>query len=164
MADQKEDSFKVIDRRPFTSEGELRKEALEEEKRESTAAAFTSKQASGQPTAARLSGTSGAPQTAPDIPPSRTFQNLVNLLTQNAAMFLGGYTDPRSGQAMLDLDGAREIIDMLDVLYEKTRGMLAPSDEQLLLDVLGSLKMSYLEMTKAATGPAMKKDKAKSRP
>ena len=40
MSDNKqEDSFRVIDRRPFTSEGELRQEVVEEEKREADRAA-----------------------------------------------------------------------------------------------------------------------------
>ncbi len=30
-------------------------------------------------------------------------------------MLLGGYADPRTGQPVLDLEGAREMIDMLDV-------------------------------------------------
>ena len=38
MADHKEETFRVIDRRPFTSEGELRKEVVEEEEREAKAA------------------------------------------------------------------------------------------------------------------------------
>ena len=37
-------------------------------------------------------------------------------------MLLGGYADPRTGQPVLDLEGAREMIDMLDVLREKTHG------------------------------------------
>ncbi len=39
---------------------------------------------------------------------------LINFVAQNAAMLLGAYPDPRSGQPMLDLEGARELIDMLD--------------------------------------------------
>ena len=86
---------------------------------------------------------------------------LINFVAQNAAMLLGAYPDPR-GQAMLDLEGARELIDMLDALRDATRGNLAPDDDRLLLDVLGSLKLSYMEMTKAAA-KAMQ-EKAKARP
>jgi hypothetical protein len=64
---------------------------------------------------------------------------------------------------MLDLEGAREMIDMLDVLREKTVGNLAPEEDTLLLDVLGNLKLAFMEMTKAATAAAMQ-DKVKSRP
>jgi hypothetical protein len=103
-----------------------------------------------------------AREAAPTVASSRGFEMLVNFLAQNAAMLLGAYPDPRTGQAMLDLEGARELIDMLDALREATRGNLAPDDERLLLDVLGSLKLSFMEMTKAAA-KAMQ-EKAKARP
>jgi hypothetical protein len=91
---------------------------------------------------------------------SPAFENLVRSLGQNAAMLLGGYADPRTGQPMLDLEGAREMIDMLDVLREKTRGNLAPEEDSLLLDVLGNLKLAFMEMAKAAA----QHEKAQSRP
>ena len=65
-------------------------------------------------------------------------------------MLLGGYADPQTGRPVLDLEGAREMIDMLDVLHEKTRGNLTPEEDTLLLDVLGNLKLAYMEMAKAA--------------
>ena len=90
------------------------------------------------------------------------FENLVRSLGQNAAMLLGGYADPRTGQPMLDLEGAREMIDMLDALREKTLGNLAPEEDSLVMDILGNLKLAFMEMTKAAAAAAMQ-DKAKSR-
>ena len=87
---------------------------------------------------------------------------LINFVAQNAAMLLGAYPDPRTGQAMLDLDGARELIDMLDALRESTRGNLASDDDHLLLDVLGQLKLSYMEMTQAAAKAMQEKAKARS--
>jgi hypothetical protein len=95
------------------------------------------------------------------LKPSRGFESLVNFIAQNAAMVLGAYPDPRTGQPILDLEGARELIDMLDALRDATRGNLAAEDDRLLLDVLGSLKLSFMEMTKAAT-KAMK-EKAQPR-
>jgi len=87
---------------------------------------------------------------------------LINFVAQNAAMLLGAYPDPRTGQGMVDLEGAREMIDMIDALHQATRGNLAPEDERLLLDVAGSLKLSFMELTKAAA-KAMQ-EKAKARP
>jgi len=37
---------------------------------------------------------------------------------------------------------------MLDALHEKTKGNLAPEEDSLLLDLLGKLKMTFLEVTK----------------
>lgn len=85
---------------------------------------------------------------------------LVDFLVRNAAMMLGGYQDPRTGQTLLDLEGGREMIDMLDALRETTRGNLAAEDDRLLLDVIGQLKLSFMEVQKAAA--AAMKEKAKA--
>ena len=60
------------------------------------------------------------------------------------------------------MEGAREMIDMLDALREKTLGNLAPEDDRLLLDVLGSLKLSFMEVSKAAAQAVKEKAKARS--
>ncbi|MGB7562707.1 MAG: DUF1844 domain-containing protein [Candidatus Acidiferrales bacterium] len=80
----------------------------------------------------------------------KNFQLLVDLLARNAAALLGGIPDPGTGQTYLDLEGAREMIDMLDTLREKTKGNLAPEETSLLAEVLGSLKLSFMEISKAA--------------
>jgi hypothetical protein len=175
LSESKQDeSFKVVDRRLFTPEGEFRKEVAEQQDRERetapaaapvSATAATSK--AGPVDAGTITGKPVAPSAMPaPAPPedspkrSPVFENLIRSLGQNAAMLLGGYADPRTGQPVLDLEGAREMIDMLDVLQEKTRGNLAPEEETLLLDVLGNLKLAYMEMVKAAA----KHEKAQSRP
>ena len=176
MADPKqEESFKVIDRRLFNTEGEIRDEAVREERRKqetepspasspNSSAAGAQKRENATPKGSQKVEPA-RPADAPEaeVPkPSRGIQMLINFVAQNAAMLLGAYPDPRSGQPILDLEGARELIDMLDGLREASRGNLAPEDDRLLLDVLGSLKLSYMEMTKAAA-KAMQ-EKAKARP
>ena len=170
MADHKqEETFKVVDRRLFTESGELRKEVVEQHNREEEAAKkAVPPPAPPQATRNATLQSAGAPSPAsPDqadvnaIEPSRNFQMLVDFLTRNAAAMLGGMADPRTGQAFLDLEGAREIIDMLDALREKTRGNLATADEDLLIEVLGSLKLTFMEVSKAATEAMNKKAKAK---
>ena len=117
MPDEKhDDSFKVVDRRLFTPEGELRPDALEHERLKQEPPA-TARPTSSGPAASPAPNAAAAPAPAADTPkPSRSFQLLVDFLARNAAMLLGGYADPRTGQAILDLDGAREMIDMLDAL------------------------------------------------
>jgi hypothetical protein len=175
LSESKQDeSFKVVDRRLFTPEGELRKEVAEQQDREretvpvtastTAAGAGSTARATGAGTSAGTASTSSAiPAAAPaaDAPKrSPAFENLIRSLGQNAAMLLGGYADPRTGQPVLDLEGAREMIDMLDALREKTRGNLSPEEDTLLLDVLGNLKLAFMEMAKAAA----KQEKAQSRP
>ncbi|MGB2623118.1 MAG: DUF1844 domain-containing protein, partial [Candidatus Acidiferrum sp.] len=59
---------------------------------------------------------------------------------------------------------AHELIDMLDSLHEKTNGNLAPEENNLLLDLLGKLKMTYLEVSQAVAAQAATQAKAKTRP
>ena len=154
MPDEKQDaSFKVIDRRLFTPEGELREEAVESRRE-----ADTQTGEGGSSAASALPGAPDAspapaqsPQPAAEPPQAlRSFQVLVDFIARNAALLLGAYPDPRTGQAILDLEGAQELVDMLDALREKTRGNLAPEEDQLLIEIIGSLKMQFLEMSKAA--------------
>jgi hypothetical protein len=158
--EKQEESFRVIDRRLFNSEGQIREEAVREERSEKAVPAPEAKPSAPPPPVAAPSA--AAPEPASAIPSSRGFEMLVNFVAQNAAMLLGAYPDPRTGQAMLDLEGARELIDMLLALRDATRGNLAADDDRLLLDVLGSLQLSFMELTKAAA-KAMQ-DKAKARP
>ena len=173
MSESKQDeSFKVVDRRLFTPEGEFRKEVAEQQDRERETPPATAPASAPSAVAPSGAGTiAGKPATPSAMPaaappaedaPKRApaFENLIRSLGQNAAMLLGGYADPQTGRPMLDLEGAREMIDMLDVLREKTRGNLAPEEDTLLLDVLGNLKLAFMEMAKAAA----KQEKAQSRP
>jgi len=175
VADQKqEEAFRVVDRRLFTAEGELRKEVAEQERQDTieeerkavkaaSAASAPAKQAtSAVATAQQESAPTAKSEEAAVAAPvaSRGFQVLVDFLAGNAAARLGMLPDPRTGQAFLDLEGANELIDMLDALREKTRDNLTHEEEQLLLEVLRSLKLSYLEMTKAAV-QATKEEAAK---
>lgn len=165
-----EDSFKVVDRRLFSESGELRKDVAEQTDREQNAAAEVAAKAAkatqaAAPAAAKLETSPAAPGVVPqdgDRKSNHSFQMLVDFIARNAAMLLGGYTDPRTNQPLLDLEGAREIIDMLDALRESTRGNLAAEDERLLMDVIGSLKLSFMEISKAAA--AAMKEKAQTHP
>ena len=163
MSDRKlEDSFRVIDRRLFTEEGELRKEIADEEAREAVKEAEVAK----KEVAKEASPSAAAPpDDVPAVdPPKRSaaFENLIRMLGSNAAMVLGAYADPRTGQPMIDPDAARELIDMLDALHEKTKGNLAPEEDSILLDLLGKLKLTYLEVNQALAAQATQA-KAKTR-
>lgn len=166
-----EESFKVVDRRLFSEDGEMRKDVAEQTDREHAVAdAIAAKAAKAAQPAAPAGQKAGTPDgnaasaqaSGNNRKSNHSFQMLVDFIARNAAMLLGGYTDPRTNQPLLDLDGAREIIDMLDALRDTTQGNLALEDDRLLTEVLGSLKMSFLEISKAAE-TAMK-EKAKARP
>ncbi len=179
MADPKpEETFKVIDRRLFSEDGALRKDVVEEEERreEEAAARAANRAAANAPAQTDANKAAKSPVASPSADASaglapaenhpfdaeqpqgsRSFQMLVDFLVRNAAAMLGGMADPRTGQAYLDLEGAREVIDMLDALREKTRGNLSKADDDLLIEVLGQLKLTFMEMSKVAADAMAKK-------
>ena len=149
MSQNKNDeSFKVIDRRMFTSEGDLRPEAAEQQKSEKIPPAAVPIPAAN-PVAAAIVAPAAAKEPAPGAPRvSPSFQKLVDFLAQNAVVCLG-VPDPRTGQAFIDLDTARELIDMLEALREKSAGNLAQEDDRLLAEVLGQLQLTFLDRSQA---------------
>src|SRR5579863_2785362 len=116
MADPKpEETFKVVNRRLFTEQGELRKGAVEEERRNEEAAkknasaSAAKKSVSQDAPSATGADPSAATPAAEEPEPSHSFQLLVDFLTRNAAAMMGGMADPRTGKAFVDLEGAREM-------------------------------------------------------
>lgn len=146
MADHNDEGFKVIDRRPFTAEGVIRKEVVEEQERESKREEIKEKAEAKAAEAKAAEPKAPGANTARRLP---AFENLIRMIGSNAAMVLGAYADPNTGQPMLDPDAARELIDMLDALHEKTKGNLTAEEENMLLDLVGKLKLTYLEIQKA---------------
>ena len=70
--------------------------------------------------------------------------------TPSDIVFRRELPDPRTGRTMVDLESLRQLIDMMEVLREKTAGNLASEDAQLLTEVLGDLKVSFLQLQQAA--------------
>ncbi len=82
-----------------------------------------------------------------------TFEKLVASLYTTALVQLG--LDPQSGAMRYqpDIMAARQTVDMLSVLSEKTKGNLDAGEERLLENVLYELRMAYIEITKVLTQP-----------
>lgn len=80
-----------------------------------------------------------------------TFEKLAASLYTTALMQLG--LDPQSGQVKYqpDIIAARQTIDMLSILQEKTKGNLDAKESRLLDSVLYELRMAYIEITKMLT-------------
>jgi Domain of unknown function (DUF1844) len=153
--DKQEEAFRVIDRRPFTAEGEIRQDVVDaEERKAEREAQIEAARHPVTPSPLEAPANAQPPADAPKASPA--FENLIRMIGSNAAMVLGAYADPRTGQPVIDPEAARELIDMLDVLQEKTKGHLAQEEENLLLDLLGKLKMTYLEVNQALAAQAAK--------
>jgi hypothetical protein len=81
------------------------------------------------------------------------FDRLVQSIYMTAAMQMGAGTPPNE-QPRIDILGARQSIDMLGVLEEKTKGNLTEQEKRLLQSALFDLRMSFLEITNAIANTA----------
>ncbi|HTH53436.1 MAG TPA: DUF1844 domain-containing protein [Edaphobacter sp.] len=99
-------------------------------------------------TSERLDTAIRAANPGADHPPAMTFDTLVQSIYMTTIVQLGGAT-PEGQQPQVDLMGARQSIDMLGVLDEKTKGNLSDTEQRLLESALFELRMAFLEITQA---------------
>jgi len=81
-----------------------------------------------------------------------TFEKFVASLYMTTLMQLG-LAAPQGEKPMLDLIGARQTIDILGLLNDKTKGNLTAAEEGTLRNVLYELRMAYLEVTNLLANP-----------
>ena len=79
--------------------------------------------------------------------PPIKFEHLGQQLYLSALMQMGAAT-PEGQRPRVDIIGARQSIDLLGVLEEKTRGNLTDNETRMLETVLFELRMTFLELTK----------------
>lgn len=108
-------------------------------------------------TAERLDTAIRAANPGADHPPAMNFETLVQSVYMTTIVQLGGAT-PEGQQPQVDLMGARQSIDMLGVLGEKTKGNLSDSEQRLLESALFEVRMAFLEMTQALARSAAAKN------
>ena len=83
---------------------------------------------------------------------SVTFTMLVVSLTSSAAVHLGDAADRASGTASApNLPAAAQMIDMLALLQEKTRGNLTQEEDEQLTQTLRRLRVRFLEVKQSVT-------------
>jgi len=175
MADNKQEAFKVTDRRLFTPEGEVRKEISQEE-------------VSVSPKSENASVSKPAPKPPePDPPPSPSSQEqeeqadayrnstrendhrfgldsqMANELEMSferftaslymTAMLQLGLMHEQGLEPRIDLIGARQTIDTLSLLSEKTKGNLSGREQSFLQNSLYELRMAYVDVTNALSRP-----------
>lgn len=163
--------LKVTDKRIFTADGDIREEFKGEIKpaEPGTAAPPPQPEAEPQPApqakapeAAKPS--EGAPQkSAPKqqpeerrrsasdraASPETPFANFIEPLIAQAYMLLGMLRNPYQPQTKPDPAAARQMIEILTLLQEKTAGNLTPEEEDFLTTHLGELKLAYVQRTKS---------------
>ena len=78
--------------------------------------------------------------------PQLTFSAFLLSLASSAAIHFGDLSDPASGEKIEpNLEGASQMIEILALLEQKTRGNLTPEEQQLLEQLLYELRMRFVE-------------------
>jgi hypothetical protein len=87
------------------------------------------------------------------IPPA-SLEMLLTMLATEAMVALGQIAHPATGQPQPDLGQAQYLIDLVEVLREKTQGNLSANEQQLMETLLHQLRLAYVESAGAEpTGP-----------
>ena len=181
MPEKKQESFTVTDRRLFTSDGELRQEVSEEEVSTSTPVAQVAPDVKPaaevpeppsldasippSPTAAEQKEQADAYRKSSQELDARvelsgrsakememTFERFLASLYMSAMLQLG-LMQEEGGQPRIDLLGARQTIDTISLLAEKTKGNLTSVETNFLQNCLYELRMAYVEVTNALARP-----------
>ena len=132
--------FIIKDRRRFTEEGESKEEAKPEDQAEGPEAAI---QEEGE------DKVKAEEKIAEEMPlPEINFSTFIFSLNTSALLHLGEIADPATGKEQEDLLMAKQTIDLIAMLEEKTRGNLTPDEENLVKHILYDLRLRYVQKAK----------------
>ncbi|MFN0108349.1 MAG: DUF1844 domain-containing protein [Blastocatellia bacterium] len=139
MADENQSAFKVTDRRLFNADGSLRDDAP-----------IPEPEPVAQPAAQLIAS---EPELLPqeeygdDVEPEQTmFTEFVMNIASSAFVYLGLVEHPATGQRQVDMMAAKETIDLLLLLREKTNGNLTPGEAKFFDELLTELKTQFVSM------------------
>ena len=146
---EEDSGFRVADRRKFTEDGELRDSPKEAPERARQSFRCGGRRPGPgedrrERNASRLSArTAGNPRW--------TFPTLVVSLTTTAMLQMGLVPNPATQKVEKNLPAARQTIDILEILKDKTQGNLKPDETRLLDRCLHDLKMSFVQSSQRVT-------------
>jgi hypothetical protein len=154
--------LKVTDKRIFTPEGEIREEFKQEINPAEPQAAKAPEPPPAEPAAkpeppreerrheqkpiAEERRRTMADKAAN---PNTPFSNFIEPLIAQAYMSLGMLRNPYQPQAKIDVGAARQMIEILTLLKDKTKGNLDPDEDDFLDTHLGELKLAFVQRTKS---------------
>ncbi len=151
--DKEQRGFKVQDKRRFSSEGEAKADGEESPERvdmpppASAAAQSPKPEQAARPSASQSARPEpGHAASAP--PPELTFAAFVWSLSEQALAALGEIPDPATGKVTHDLIMAQQMIDIIIMLRDKTRGNLDQHEQTLVQEILSTLEMKYVELAR----------------
>ena len=138
MEEEKEEKkgFRVVDKRVAAQEGEQKEEPKKEKKGK------RKKEAKPQE---KQEAKQEAKKEQPPPLPEVTFAAFVYSLSTSALVHLGEIPEPISEKMDKNLPLAKQTIDILGILQEKTKGNLIQEEESLLNNFLYDLRMRYVK-------------------
>jgi len=153
------DKIKVTDKRIFTAEGDIREEFKSEIKPADPIAARPAapEPAAPEPKAEERRTNNEGPSASGERRrsvadraqnPGTAFTDFVEPLIAQAYMSLGMLRNPYQPKPTLDAGAARQMIEIITMLKEKTAGNLTPDEEDFLSTHLGELKLAFVQRTK----------------
>jgi len=168
MSDKPKSEIKVTDKRIFTAEGEIREEFRQEIKPGDPFAAKPAEKVAEQPAAKAEPKPAERRQAAnPEPPPGgerrnksiadkaqnpgTPFADFIEPLIAQAYVSLGMLRDPYGQKPKIDVGAARQMIEILTMLKDKTAGNLTPDEDDFLTTHLGELKLAFVQRTKSIT-------------
>ena len=129
--------FVIRDKRQFTIEGESKPEADSPKDTTTAEAAYKAETAKDKS------------QTNNGMPlPEINFASFVLSISSSVLLHFGDVPDPISGKKERNLPMAKQTIDILGILKEKTNGNLTKDEEQLLDNLLHDLRLKYVQECK----------------
>jgi hypothetical protein len=132
--EEEDQSFRVTDKRLFTEDGKLRDDVAEEAPKEQSGAS--------------ASGGTSRPAASAEAPPGTggriDFPSYVLSYYTQSLVLLGEVPNPYTNKKEEDLEAARHTVDILGMLWDKTKGNLSAEEEQLLESVLYEVRMKYM--------------------
>jgi len=131
MPDEKKD-FEVKDKRAFSEDGTAKNTA--------DSAAETDEKKTAGPDSETPGGAGNDQPPLPEI----NFSTFVISLNASALVHLGQLEDPATGAKSKNLPMAKQTIDILSMLEEKTKGNLSVDEENILKNILYDLRMNYV--------------------
>ena len=164
MTDKPKSEIKVTDKRIFTAEGEIREEFREEIKAGDPFAAKPAEKPA-QPAPPKEAPAERRQTPNPEPPaatgerrnksiadkaqnPGTPFADFVEPLIAQAYVSLGMLRDPYGQKPKIDVAAARQMIEMVTMLKDKTAGNLTPDEDDFLSTHLGELKLAFVQRTK----------------
>ncbi len=171
MSEENSSGFKVMDRRLFNADGSLREDAVIEEAPAPEPIAPPPPPTPPRPAVPQFSAadiTGAARPAAPPPPPpppqpmaqpmpapqqdigaepeQTMFTEFLMRVASEAFIYLGLVAHPMTGQPQVDMEAAKETIEMLLMLQDKTQGNLTPGEARFYEDLMADLKMQFVSM------------------